>query len=347
MFSPAARLTDMHACPMQTPAVVPIPHVGGPIVMQGASTVFIGGLPAARIGDLCICVGPPAPIVLGSFTVLIEGSPAARVGDMTGHGGAILPPGCPTVLIGDLGGGAGSPAAATMSNARATGAAFVSTSCATEAVVAAAALDSPLRLQGDPTKKSFVEIELFDQKNRPVAHQRFRVVPPGNNVRPVEGFLDEKGFARVSGIDPGVCRITFPDLDASSWKPDRGDPGRRTRPEPVPIPAGRPGVRATSVVLEVALRPPGVKAASVTLVRLILPSVSRPGVAAASVQHAVVARRPRVLAPSVSLRVVSGRGKFVGTLVEPGPAVVSWNSSTDVVPGDQAHHTDDTVRENR
>jgi uncharacterized Zn-binding protein involved in type VI secretion len=273
MFSPAARLTDLHACPMQTPAVVPIPHVGGPIVSKGASTVMIGGLPAARIGDMCTCVGPPAPIVLGSFTVLIEGSPAARVGDMTAHGGSIVPPGCVTCLIGDNGGGAGSPAVATMLAARASGAAFVRTDCATEAVVAAAK-DAGLVLAANSLDGHFIEIELFDQKNRPVAHQRFRVVPPGDGAKPIEGFLDEKGFARISGIDAGTCRITFPDLDASSWKPDRGDPGKRTRPEPPPVPAGRPGVRATSVILEVALRPPSVNGASVQLVTVVVPPVT-------------------------------------------------------------------------
>jgi len=68
---PAARLTDMHVCPMQTPGVPPIPHVGGPIVGPGSPTVLIGGLPAAVVGDTCTCVGPPATIVAGCTTVLI------------------------------------------------------------------------------------------------------------------------------------------------------------------------------------------------------------------------------------------------------------------------------------
>jgi uncharacterized Zn-binding protein involved in type VI secretion len=99
MSKPAARLTDMHVCPMVTPGVPPIPHVGGPIVGPGVPTVLIGSLPAAVIGDMCVCVGPPDVIALGSFTVLIQGRPAARMGDMTGHGGSIVL-GCPTVLIG-------------------------------------------------------------------------------------------------------------------------------------------------------------------------------------------------------------------------------------------------------
>lgn len=96
MGQPAARLTDMHVCPMLTALV---PHVGGPIAAPGAPTVLIGGLPAARVGDMCVCVGPPDVIALGCFTVLIGGQPAARMGDMTAHGGAIVL-GCPTVLIG-------------------------------------------------------------------------------------------------------------------------------------------------------------------------------------------------------------------------------------------------------
>lgn len=97
---PAARITDMHTCPMQTPALPsPIPHVGGPILPAGCPTVLIGGLPAARMGDQALCVGPPDVIVKGSATVLIGGQPAARMGDSTAHGGTIVA-GCPTVLIG-------------------------------------------------------------------------------------------------------------------------------------------------------------------------------------------------------------------------------------------------------
>jgi uncharacterized Zn-binding protein involved in type VI secretion len=96
---PAARLTDMHACPMVTPGVPPVPHVGGPISGPGAPTVLIGSLPAARIGDMAVCVGPPDSIVMGSATVLIAGMPAARIGDACAHGGSIVL-GLPTVLIG-------------------------------------------------------------------------------------------------------------------------------------------------------------------------------------------------------------------------------------------------------
>jgi uncharacterized Zn-binding protein involved in type VI secretion len=86
----------MHVCPAYSGDT---PHVGGPIVPPGCPTVFVGGQPAARIGDMCTCTGPPAGVVRGSATVLIGGSPAARQGDSTAHGGAIVS-GCPTVLIG-------------------------------------------------------------------------------------------------------------------------------------------------------------------------------------------------------------------------------------------------------
>lgn len=103
---PAARIGDMHVCPMVTPGTPPIPHVGGPITGPGVPTVFIGGLPAAVMGDMCVCTGPPDSIILGSTGVLIGGKPAARMGDSNAHGGTIVA-GCPTVLIGETSGGGG------------------------------------------------------------------------------------------------------------------------------------------------------------------------------------------------------------------------------------------------
>lgn len=94
---PAARLTDMHACPMVTPPAPP--HVGGPVIGPGVPTVLIAKMPAAVLGDSCVCVGPPDSIVKGSATVMIGGKPAARMGDSTAHGGSIVA-GAPTVVIG-------------------------------------------------------------------------------------------------------------------------------------------------------------------------------------------------------------------------------------------------------
>lgn len=95
MGLPAARITDMHVCPMFTGLV---PHVGGPVAM-GLPTVLTCVMPQARVGDMCVCVGPPDAIAMGSFTVLVGGMPAARMGDLTVHGGTIVM-GAPTVLIG-------------------------------------------------------------------------------------------------------------------------------------------------------------------------------------------------------------------------------------------------------
>lgn len=92
----AARVGDPHTCPMSDG---PKPHVGGPIVGPGASTVLIASMPAAVVGDSCTCTGPPDTIAAGSSTVLIGGKPAARQGDSTAHGGTIVM-GCPTVQIG-------------------------------------------------------------------------------------------------------------------------------------------------------------------------------------------------------------------------------------------------------
>lgn len=86
----------MHVCPMVTGVV---PHVGGPILPAGCPTVLIGGVPAARVGDMLTCVGPPDTIAKGSATVMIGGPPAARLGDLTAHGGNIVV-GLPTVMIG-------------------------------------------------------------------------------------------------------------------------------------------------------------------------------------------------------------------------------------------------------
>jgi len=95
MGMPAARIGDMHVCPMVTGVV---PHFGGPIAL-GEFTVLVGKMPAARVGDMAVCVGPPDVIALGSFKTMIGKKPAARLGDTTAHGGKIAV-GCPLVMIG-------------------------------------------------------------------------------------------------------------------------------------------------------------------------------------------------------------------------------------------------------
>jgi len=112
---PAARISDMHVCPKVEPG--PVPHVGGPVA-SGEPTVIIGFMPAARVGDMAVCIGPPDSISQGEPSVLIGNKDAARLGDPTSHGGKVVA-GCPTVLI-------GAPVQAKcMADAAESGAAFV------------------------------------------------------------------------------------------------------------------------------------------------------------------------------------------------------------------------------
>lgn len=96
MGNPAARILDLHVCPLLTAGIA---HVGGPVLPPGEPTVLIGKIPAARLGDQLACIGPPDTIVGASATVMIGKAYAARLGDPTAHGGAVVA-GCPTVLIG-------------------------------------------------------------------------------------------------------------------------------------------------------------------------------------------------------------------------------------------------------
>lgn len=96
MGLPVARLTDMHVCPLLTG---PVPHVGGPVLQTGCMTVLFNKLPAAQVGSLVTCVGPPDAVAMGSTTVLVGKLPAVRMLDPTVHGGQIII-GAPTVLIG-------------------------------------------------------------------------------------------------------------------------------------------------------------------------------------------------------------------------------------------------------
>ena len=97
---PAARVGDMHVCPMVTPGVPPIPHVGMPILPPGSPTVLIGGMPAARMGDMAACTGPPDSIVMGCMTVLIgmSGAGSGSGGGAGGGGAASAKAGAATAL---------------------------------------------------------------------------------------------------------------------------------------------------------------------------------------------------------------------------------------------------------
>ncbi len=243
---PASRITDMHTCPMVTGIV---PHVGGPILPPGEPTVLIGMLPAARMTDMLTCVGPPDTILMGSPTVLIGNLMAARLGDPTAHGGVIIL-GEPTVEIGEVGMGspvvvtpipplvllaqamaaAGSAAAQAVSNAAQSlaqssqsGTAVIGPSPGSSALAQAAgaapsAVDEVPPVVVSPDKTSWIEIELIDESGEPVPDQPYQLLLPDGST--FDGTLDDSGQARVEGIDPGTCQITFPDLDKDAWKSD-------------------------------------------------------------------------------------------------------------------------------
>jgi len=190
---PAARVNDNHICPMQTPAVVPIPHVGGPIMGPGVPSVLIEGIPASVVGDVCMCVGPPSAVMKGSMGVLIAGRAAARVGDPTMHGGTILPPGAPTVIIGEQGSGSGTPK---------------------PGVAAPGGKDGGAKIESVTT--SWIEIQMNDRAGFGVANTKFKLETPDGKI--IHGVTDGNGLGRVEGIQPGNHKISFPDLPQDGFK---------------------------------------------------------------------------------------------------------------------------------
>lgn len=182
MSKPAARLGDMHMCPMVTPGVPPIPHVGGPVLTSASPQVLIEGQPAACIGDMVLCVGPPDVIVSGAYTVLVAGKPLARVGDQTAHGG-VISQGSASVFVGES-----APAMASR----------------TGKSVVLVSRDHP----------SWIAIELLDATGDGVAGKSYRIGLPDGRV--IEGTLDKLGKARIEGIPEGNCTITFPKIDEAA-----------------------------------------------------------------------------------------------------------------------------------
>ncbi len=205
MGKPAARLTDMHVCPMIT---VLVPHVGGPITGPGCPTVLIGGSPAAVVGDLCVCVGPPDSIVLGSTGVFIGGKPAARMGDMTVHGGSIVL-GFPTVLIGEVGGGGGG--GTTLENSALSKIA----AGAAAGIVNANALTKAANNGEDTvertTKNDFnAQFTLVDEAEKGIKGIRYQVET--NDGKLFEGKTDRSGKTEnVSGYTTSDCKVTYLD----------------------------------------------------------------------------------------------------------------------------------------
>ena len=226
MGKPAARVGDMHVCPMATPGTPPIPHVGGPIMPPGVPTVLIGGMPAATLGNMATCVGPPDSIILGSTGVMIGGAPAARMGDQCAHGGTIVI-GCPTVLIGESSGGA--PPVIVVAPG---GAVTVNNNAAQvqqmqkQTLQRAAQRGTPFcekcekaknkATQLNKNKPGWVAIALTDPDNKPVPNERYKVEMPDGTY--VFGVTDDQGKAQIEGFDPGTCKVSLPDRDAKDWK---------------------------------------------------------------------------------------------------------------------------------
>ncbi len=225
MGKPAAGVGDMHVSPMVTPGPPPIPHVGGPLLPPGVPTVLIGGMPAAVMGNMATCVGPPDSVVLGSVGVMIGGRPAARMGDTCAHGGTIVV-GMPTVLIGETMAGAppvtvvvampsagaipalapapASPQAQTLQRAAERGTPFCEV-CEEKASQEAAKEEKPAQ-----PGTAWFELEVVDDAGNKLIGEAYRIELPDGTKK--EGLLDGKGRLRLEGIDPGKCKIEFPNL---------------------------------------------------------------------------------------------------------------------------------------
>ncbi|MBZ4188373.1 PAAR domain-containing protein [Niabella beijingensis] len=206
MGKPAARVGDMHVCPMVNALV---PHVGGPVLPAGVPNVLIGGLPAATMGDMCVCTGPPDVITLGSSGVLIGGKPAARMGDMTAHGGSILL-GCFTVLIGETGGGGGGDAAGAGGGAGMagkTGAAQAKDIANGNALKAAA--EKGEAVAEKTTKEDFTAtFTLKDEAQKAVAGKRYEIRTSDGKIH--EGKTNSNGETQpLQGYTTADCAVTF------------------------------------------------------------------------------------------------------------------------------------------
>jgi len=203
MSKPAARITDMHICPMITGIV---PHVGGPITGPGVPNVHIGGMPAAVLGDFCACTGPPDMIALGSTGVFIGGKPAARMGDMTAHGGTIVI-GCPTVMIGETGGGGGAGAAGG-GNKKGSGNANSAKDVINKQNLTNAAKNGDGLAAKTNKEDMKVKYTLIDEAEKGIAGNKYEIRCADGNV--VTGKTDGSGATQeLSGYTSSECSVSF------------------------------------------------------------------------------------------------------------------------------------------
>lgn len=203
MGKPAARIGDMHICPMSDG---PKPHVGGPVIGPGTPTVLIGGVPAVTLGDMCTCVGPPDVIAMGSTGVLIGGKPAARMGDMTAHGGSITL-GCFTVLIGESSGGGGGAGAGGAGGLGKTSAAQSKDNQNSKALKDAAKNGDE---KADKTNKEDfkAQFSLVDEAGKGKKNVKYEIKTSDGQVH--DGKTDSEGKTQnLSGYTTADCKVTF------------------------------------------------------------------------------------------------------------------------------------------
>jgi uncharacterized Zn-binding protein involved in type VI secretion len=210
MGKPAARIGDMHTCPMVTGLV---PHVGGPIIGPGVPTVLIGGMPAAVMGDIVTCTGPPDTIIMGSAGVFIGGKPAARLGDPTAHGGVIVV-GCTTVLIGEVSpGGAGtvtfSPEGGAMQAAIKQSAQFATKISRIQALSQGAQTGAN-KVHAHNDQQCKVQYKVMDRDGNPAKNVKYEIRTSDGKV--VKGKTNNEGMTQtLSGYTEGMCSISFID----------------------------------------------------------------------------------------------------------------------------------------
>jgi len=182
---PAARITDMHTCPMQTPAPVPVPHVGGPILPPGVPTVLIGGLPAACVGDMCVCVGPPD---------------------------SILPPGEPTVLIGSGGGGGGGGGGFGGGGGGGSGGGTGGSGRGATAE-AESSESSEAEGEGGESDDHYLDVKFVDKGGRPIVGPGYHLEGPGDLA--MDGSL--RGRISQAGLQSGDVTIELKVITEAKW----------------------------------------------------------------------------------------------------------------------------------
>ncbi len=214
---PAARLADMHVCPMVNPAgPVPVPHVGGPIFMIGSPTVLIGGMPAARAGDMAICVGPPDVIAMGCFTVLIgeAGGGAGGMSAGAGGGGAAGSPGGEAIISAGIAMTAGGPGGETGAGGQGTSGEETG-----EEDQDASSEES----EAESEQAHWIKFNFVDKAGNSISAVEYEFTTPDGEVR--EGRLGGDGQLQWSGPDAGQGKVKLMDLSNARWSEKKAKVG--------------------------------------------------------------------------------------------------------------------------